>query len=233
MDNVKWLLLNRKIGFRMLYFANKFYLHALFFLLFFSLNSYAVSDALDNFFTQTHSLNAEFTQTILDNNGKTIANSNGQLIIKRPNQFILEYTQPDQQRYISDGKTLWVYDVDLEQVTIKAVDEQLLNSPALLLSSNKNIRDLYQIKKIAHTKSPHLDIYNLIAKEKNDDSSNMFSSIQLTFSKQQLMEIKMADNFDQETHLSLYNQKINPQISAEKFSFIIPFGVDVIGTRID
>jgi len=217
----------------MLYFANTCYLRALFFLLFLSLNSSAGANALDSFFTQTQSLSAEFIQTISDTSGKEIESSNGQLTIKRPNQFILKYTQPDQQRYISDGKTLWVYDVDLEQVTIKAVDEQLLNSPALLLSSNKNIRDLYHIKKIADNNNPQLDIYNLITKAKTDESSNLFSSIQLIFSKQQLIEIKMADNFDQVTRLSLFNQKLNPQIKAETFSFIIPFGVDVIGTKID
>jgi len=216
----------------MSYFLNKLSTTAIFFL-FVSINSYASSDALDNFFTQTHSLDAEFTQTIMDSSGKAIESSNGLLIINRPNQFILEYTHPDQQRYISDGKTLWIYDVDLEQVTIKAVDEKLLNSPALLISSNKNIRDLYHIKKVSNSSTAAYDIYDLIPKEKDDETNNMFSSIQLTFSKQQLMEIKMADNFDQVTRLSLYNQKLNPKIDSKKFSFIIPFGVDVIGTIVD
>jgi len=221
------------VGFSMLYFRNKLSILAIFFLLNITINSYADSDALDSFFTQTHSLSAEFTQIIMDNSGKAIESSSGRLIIKRPNQFILKYTRPDEQRYISDGKTLWIYDLDLEQVTIKAVDEKLLNSPALLLSSNKNIRDLYHITKISNASATGHDIYDLIPKAKNNETSDIFSSIQLVFSKQQLIEIKMADNFDQVTRLSLYNQKLNPQIDSEKFSFIIPFGVDVIGTIIE
>jgi len=166
----------------------------------------------------------------MDSSGKSIETSSGQLTIKRPNQFILKYTKPDEQRYISDGKTLWVYDVDLEQVTIKAVDEKLLSSPALLISSNKNIRDLYDIKEIADSNTNQNTIYNLYPKTANDETSNMFSSVQLIFYQQQLKEIKMADNFDQITRLSLYNQKFNADIKSDLFSFIVPFGVDVIGT---
>lgn len=203
-------------------------------LLVFCTNAFAGSDALDNFFTQTHSLTADFTQTIMDSSGKAIETSGGQLIIKRPNQFILKYTRPDEQSYISNGKTLWIYDVDLEQVTIKAVDNKLLSSPALLISSNKNIRDLYHIKEIVAPQTTQNTIFNLIPKAENDEEiNNVFSSIQLIFSKQQLIEIKMADNFDQLTRLRLYNQKINPEINSDSFSFIIPFGVDVIGTAVE
>jgi outer membrane lipoprotein carrier protein len=214
----------------MLYFPNNRQILAFFFILVISVNNYADSNALDNFFTQTHSLTADFTQTIVDSSGKSIETSSGQLIIKRPNQFILKYTRPDEQHYISDGKTLWVYDLGLEQVTIKAVDEKLLSSPALLISSNKNINDLYDIKEISA--SNNSNVYNLVAKAA-DETNNMFSSIQLVFSGKQLKEIIMADNFDQHTRLSLYNQKSNPEINSDKFSFIIPFGVDVIGTITD
>ena len=154
----------------MLNLHKKLPLFAVFILLFMSINSYAGSDALDQFFSQTHSLTADFTQIIMDSSGKAIESSEGQLIIKRPNQFILKYTKPDQQTYISDGKNLWIYDVDLEQVTIKAVDEKLLNSPALLISSNKNIRDLYHIKQISDLKSSQLEIYQLIPKTKDEET---------------------------------------------------------------
>jgi len=217
----------------MSHFRNKLQLLTIFFFSFISLNSYCDSNALDSFFTKTHSLTANFTQTIMDSSGKAIEISSGQLTIKRPNQFILKYTQPDEQHYISNGKTLWVYDVDLEQVTNKSVDEKLLNSPALLISSNKNVRDLYDIKEIADSTISENTTYSLKPKVINDETNNMFSSIQLAFTGQQLKEIKMADGFDQTTRLSLYNQKLNPQINSDIFSFIVPFGVDVIGTITD
>ena len=195
-------------------------------------NTYAGSDALDLFFSQTRSLKANFNQTIMDHNGKAIETSSGQLIISKPNQFVLNYTKPDQQEYISDGKTLWIYDVELEQVTIKAVDDNFFSSPALLISSDKNIRDSFHIKESVDYDTPQNDVFNLTAKVVNDETNNMFKNIQLIFLKHKLVEIKMQDNFEQTTRLTLYNQEVNSDIDADVFSFIIPFGVDVIGTQV-
>ncbi|MFK5893136.1 MAG: outer membrane lipoprotein chaperone LolA [Pseudomonadota bacterium] len=203
-----------------------------FILLILCTNSFAGSDALDVFFSQTSSLKANFNQSIMDHNGKIIETSSGQLIINRPHQFVLNYTKPDQQRYISDGKTLWIYDVELEQVTIKAVDENFFSSPVLLLSSDKNIKDVYHINETIDYDAPEKDVFNLTAKVVTDESNNMFKNIQLIFLKHQLVEIIMQDNFEQTTRLTLYNQQVNTAIDSDTFSFIIPFGVDVIGTQV-
>jgi outer membrane lipoprotein carrier protein len=192
---------------------------------------FAGSNALDLFFSNTHSLTANFKQTIADKYGKPIEQSQGLLSIKRPNKFYLEYTKPDEQRYISDGKTLWVYDEGLEQVTISAVDEKLLNSPVLLITSDQNIRELYDVKETIDYNNPDHDIFILTSKEVKDEADKIFSNIQLIFNKSQLIEIKMADNFDQVTRLNLYNQINNARINDEVFSFTIPEGIDVIGTQ--
>ncbi|MFK5985785.1 MAG: outer membrane lipoprotein chaperone LolA [Pseudomonadota bacterium] len=199
-------------------------------LLFISTNAFAGSDALDLFYQKTDSLSANFTQTIRDTFGKLIETSSGRLVIKRPDQFVLNYTKPDEQSYISDGKTLWVYDVELEQVTIKKADEKLLNSPALLISSNRNIRDNYFVKESVDYDAPDNDIFILTPKNVDEENSMMFANIQLTFFKQRLMEIKMTDNFDQITRLNLYNQEVNSKVDDKVFAFIIPADVDVIGT---
>jgi outer membrane lipoprotein carrier protein len=200
-------------------------------LLMLSLDVIAGSNALDLFFSNTHSLTANFKQTIADKYGTPIEESEGILSIKRPNKFSLNYIKPDEQSYISDGKTLWIYDVELEQVTISGVDDKLLNSPVLLITSDKNIRDLYQVKETIDYDNPDLDIFILTSKIVKDEADKIFSNIQFSFHKQQLIEIKMADNFDQITRLNLYNQINNASIDDQVFSLSIPADVDVIGKQ--
>jgi len=191
-----------------------------------SITALANTQVLDLFYANTRSMQADFEQTISERFGKVLEQSSGKLIIQRPHQFVLHYQQPDQQHYVSDGKTLWIYDMELEQVTIKNFEGGLAASPALLISSNNNIHQSYQVSLAHDPERPELAVFKLVPKQEE----SMFSLVYLIFNQGQLVELNMHDNFEQVTRLKFSNIQINKKIPLSTFSFEIPEDVDVIGT---
>jgi outer membrane lipoprotein carrier protein len=184
------------------------------------------NQTLDNFYQSTRSLQASFTQSIRTTRGKVIEQSIGKLVLDRPDKFILEYTSPAEQKYISNGKTIWIYDVELEQVTIKNIDDGVGDSPALLLSSNKNIYQHYDINDLKNFKDDGLDWVELRAKQEE----MTFEKVILAFDVSTLKQMIMYDSFGQITQLIFSDMKVNVPFSAQQFNFIPPAGVDVMGS---
>ena len=180
-------------------------------------------DVLDRFYKNTDSLTADFVQEVATTTGKLIEKSKGHLQIRRPDMFSLEYVEPLEQKYVSNGKTLWIYDAELEQVTIKPLDDGLGDSPALLLSSDKDIRKNYHVEAVS-AKKPSEKVA-LTAKTEN----MTFARVLLEFNRDVLVEMKMYDNFNQITTLTFTNSEVNIPIADETFHFIPPSGVDIIG----
>lgn len=210
--------------------------HSLFFIGFLLASSLLFADSkspspsknavLEQFFAQTQSLQADFQQSISELYGKTLESSSGKIIMQRPHQFVLNYEKPERQQYVSDGKTLWMFDEELEQVSIKSFDEGLANSPALFISSNQQLDQSYHISDAHDPQRPELKIVKLVPK--GDD--NLFSSVYLAFKDGLLIELLMQDNFEQVTKLEFSEIKINAQLPEDTFRFKIPDDVDVIGT---
>jgi outer membrane lipoprotein carrier protein len=193
-----------------------------FFSLIFFLTAHA-DDVLDRFYKNTHSIKADFNQVVARTDGKLIEQSRGHLSIKRPDKFLLEYIEPLEQKYISNARTLWIYDAELEQVTINPLDEGLEDSPALLISSDKDVRKNYTVKHLAD--SNDLERVELVAKTEN----MTFERVILVFNNDVLNEMIMYDSFNQVTTLKLSNIIINQSIPEDTFNFKPPEGVDIIG----
>src|SRR5579871_5971651 len=85
---------------------------------------------MHSFLKDVHSLKADFTQVVLDGNSRQVKQTNGTLLIKRPSRFRWDYAKPNAQVVVADGKRLWLYDVDLQQVTVKPLNDTLAASPA-------------------------------------------------------------------------------------------------------
>ncbi len=181
---------------------------------------------LNNFFQRTQSLQADFDQTVVNGRGKVLEQSHGNLIISRPEKFILDYQTPVEQKYISNGKTIWIYDVELEQVNIKPLDEQMGDSPSLLLSSNDNIYKYYQVNNVSLRKPDGLNWVQL--KALNDDMT--FERVLLAFKNHILMRMRMYDSFGQTTELKFSNIIVNKPYTSDRFDFVPPADVDIIGS---
>ena len=184
------------------------------------------NQTLDNFFQHAQSMKADFEQSIFNSQGQLLEQSTGYLILSRPDKFILSYELPTQQQYISNGKSIWIYDVELEQVSIKHVDEGMGDSPALLLSSNSNIYQHFIVEDVVVSQSEGMQWIQLISRE----AENTFERVLLAFKDHHLMRMKLFDSFGQITELKLSDVKLNQAYSNRQFEFIPPDDVDVIGT---
>lgn len=197
-----------------------------FFFLLCILNPALANKTLDQFFQNTQSMQTEFEQTIKDTRGKVIEQSIGSLILSRPDKFILEYISPAEQKYISNGKTIWIYDVELEQVSIKELDEGIGDSPALLLSSNTNVYKHYDVSDIKLLKPDGYQWVQLRAKKEE----MTFEKVLLAFKGSILIQMIMHDSFGQITELKFSNIQINKPFALRQFNFVPPEDVDVIGS---
>ncbi|PID46786.1 MAG: outer membrane lipoprotein carrier protein LolA [Proteobacteria bacterium] len=178
---------------------------------------------LDAFFTKVNSLKGSFTQRVYDKRGAVIQNSSGLLYLSRPGRFRWVYMRPEPQEIVSDGRNVWVYDEELEQVTIKPVSAAVTATPAAVLTRRDPPGFRFHIKQLPSKGGQ--DWFKLVPKAANRD----FKFIEMGLdARGQLKRMVMHDQLGQRTELNL-NMQHNVPISGGTFYFQIPKGTDVIG----
>lgn len=182
------------------------------------------SDKLKNFIDATRSGQANFTQDVLDKNGKRIQSASGTMQFVRPGKFRWEYRKPYEQLIVGDGVKFWLYDADLNQVTVKKLDAALGSSPAALLSGNNEIERDFVLKDM-----PGRDgLEWMQATPRTSDTS--FEKILMAFDAQSnLALMELHDSFGHKTVLHFSGMQRNPQLSPQIFKFAPPKGADVLG----
>ncbi len=169
------------------------------------------------------SLQGEFTQTLYDNQGAKLDESQGSFVLQKPGNFYWKTEQPFEQLLVSDQKTIWLYDPDLEQVTVRPVGEDLQRTPALLFGSDLDkLREQFAVslKQGANQQQS----FTLVPKAQE----GLFKQLLLVFVKGQLQEFHIQDNLNQATHFVLHNTQSNQPVDAALFQFVPPEGVDVL-----
>lgn len=188
--------------------------------------SYSIepSQQLANLLQEVETFSADFEQTLISPQGSAIQQTKGQLKAKKPGLFRWHTSPPLEQVLVTDGEHVWLYDPDLEQVTIQVLSNQFSRTPALLLSGEvDDIEQQYQVSILPSESSENL--FRLTPK--NPDS--LFDSLFLAFNEQsQLATMVLKDSLGQETSLVFFNQQINEEFSENEFQFEMPDGVDVI-----
>lgn len=180
---------------------------------------------LERFLTHLDTMEAQFVQTLINPRGELVEESHGMLWLSRPGKFRLQYTNPYEQLYVADGHKMWMYDRDLEQVTVKEQSDALGSTPALLLSSSEPLKNNFTITELgAHEGFQWLEL-----KPKAADSN--FDYVRLALEGDVLRAMEMVDGFGQTTRLFFETVERNPRLSADKFHFQPPPGVDVIGEQ--
>lgn len=180
-------------------------------------------DKLKEFIAATRSAQADFTQVVLDQNGKRIQSASGTMQFVRPGKFRWTYQKPYEQLIVGDGAKFWLYDADLNQVTVRKLDAALGSSPAALLSGSNEIERGFVLKESGTQDG--LDW--LQATPKAQDSS--FSGILMAFNAQsELVVMELNDQFGHKTVLRFSGLKRNPQLSPSLFKFVPPKGTDVL-----
>ena len=184
----------------------------------------AATDKLKTFIASTHSAQANFTQDVQDKSGKRIQSASGTMQFERPGKFRWEYRKPYEQLIVGDGKKFWMYDVDLNQVTVKKLDAALGSSPAALLSGNNEIERDFVLKDIDDRDG----LEWLQATPKSNETN--FQKILMAFNaRSELVVMELHDAFGHHTVLRFTDLKSNPALPAQRFHFVPPKGADVLG----
>lgn len=181
-------------------------------------------EQLKAFISGTRSAQAEFTQTVLDSKGRKMQTSSGTMQFVRPGKFRWEYRTPYAQLIVGDGEKFWLYDADLEQVTVRKLDAVLGSSPAALLSGNNEIERGFMLEEAGEQYGLHW----LTAKPRSNEST--FSAIRMGFNAQsELAAMELGDAFGNTTILRFSGMRRNPQLAPSLFKFVPPKGTDVLG----
>ncbi|MBU0622796.1 MAG: outer membrane lipoprotein chaperone LolA [Gammaproteobacteria bacterium] len=184
----------------------------------------AATDKLKSFIAATRSAQANFTQEVQDKNGKLIQRSSGTMQFERPGKFRWEYRKPYEQLIVGDGKKFWIYDADLQQVTVKKLDAALGSSPAALLSGSNEIERGFALANVGADDG----LEWLQATPKSAESS--FEIIRMAFNaRSELVVMELHDAFGHHTVLRFSEMRKNPSLSAGRFRFTPPEGADVLG----
>lgn len=179
-------------------------------------------DALKAFIGDTRTAKAGFIQTVIDQNGKTRQKSEGTLAFSRPGKFRWIYQKPYEQLIVGDGSKLWIYDADLEQVTVRKLGEALGSSPAALLAGNNDIEKHFNLKDAGSSEG--LDWLEARPRDKE----TTFEAIRMGFAGNTLAAMELKDSFGQTTLLKFSGMEKNPALNASEFKFVPPKGADVI-----
>jgi outer membrane lipoprotein carrier protein len=180
---------------------------------------------LDEFMQGLQALQAEFRQTVRDAQGRKVEESSGTLALARPNRFRWDYREPHPQVIVADGKKLWLYDPDLEQVTVRRLDQSLAGTPAMLLSGEGDLRASFKIE--SSERRNGLEWLSLIPKRGDTD----FKRVRLGLRDKTLAAMELSDKLGQVTQLDFSHVQRNPTFEEHRFEFTIPSGVDVIGAE--
>jgi outer membrane lipoprotein carrier protein len=179
-------------------------------------------EALKAMFAQTTTARANFAQIVLDRNMKTLQQATGTMQFSRPGRFRWEYDRPYEQIIVSDGAKVWLYDKDLNQVTVRRLDRALGSSPAALLAGSDDIEKSYRLSSLGNQDG--LDWLEAVPRTQD----TAFERVKLGFGKAGLEAMELRDPFGQITVIKFSTIERNTRLPPETFRFTPPKGADVI-----
>jgi outer membrane lipoprotein carrier protein len=186
--------------------------------------SAAAADAVDTlraFVRDVQSGSARFTQTSVAAEGARAKQSSGSFEFLRPNRFRFHYTRPFEQLIVADGLKVWIHDLELEQVSARRLGDALGATPAALLAGGSLEQDFTLSAEPARE---GLDW--ALATPKARDGA--FQAMRVGFRNGQLAAVEIVDSFGQRSTLRFADFQANAPLSAERFRFTPPPGVDLI-----
>jgi outer membrane lipoprotein carrier protein len=179
-------------------------------------------DALRAFTRDAQTGRASFTQTVTAPDGARKRSSTGSFEFSRPNRFRFAYGKPFEQLIVSDGNKVWLHDIDLNQVSVRLLDQALGGTPAALLAGGALEKDF------TLTAQPSKDGLDwVLATPRAKDGSVV--QVRVGFRGKTLAALEIVDAFGQRSLLQFSDVQQGLALPAERFRFVPPPGVDVIG----
>lgn len=177
---------------------------------------------LTEMLNKAQTITGRFSQLTLDGSGTQLQETSGELALKRPGLFRWHTDEPMEQLLVSNGEKVWLYDPDLQQVTIQTLDQRLTHTPALLLSGD--VSKISENFEITHKEGG--DVVDFILKPKAKDT--LFDTLRLSFRNGVINDMQLIDSVGQRTNILFLGVKMNQKLDAAQFDFKIPEGADVI-----
>lgn len=190
-------------------------------------------DRLNAFLSSEGAIRSSFVQTVQGAAFSQPRESRGTLLMQRPGKFRWDYQTPYAQLILADGKRLWVYEPDLDQVVVRPLDEALGDTPALLLSgeslsgeglSEASLRKRFNIIESVEARD---GLYWISLLPHRQESG--FQEVRLGFGQKHLRRMELVDGFGQLTTLAFPDMQVNVDVPEGSFKFVPPKGVDIIG----
>ena len=178
---------------------------------------------LKHFLKQSKGFEATFTQSLFDEHGIELQFSAGRFSLLKPGKFSWDYEEPYPQVIMSNGKVIWMFDSELEQVTIKPVDASLSKTSMVLLFNDTDLNNDFNVIELDVVKN--VNWLELVSK----DASAEFSHIMIGLKDNKIVGIRLVDGFNQTTEIKFTEINTNPAFKKNRFEFNIPKHVDVIG----
>ena len=179
-------------------------------------------DALREFTRDVKSGRAAFTQTVTSPDGAKKKTSAGSFEFSRPNRFRFAYSKPFEQLIVSDGQKVWLHDIDLNQVSVRQLDQALGATPAALLAGGSLERD-FELSALPTRDG--LDWAQATPRAKDGS----VTQLKVGFRGKELAALEIVDAFGQRSLLQFSAVQQGVAVPAERFRFVPPAGVDVIG----
>jgi len=199
-----------------------------FFLLLAFLSSAAHAAAIErfrNFLQSTQSVRADFDQKVTDRSGKPVQQSKGSFVLLRPGRFRWTYAKPVDQLIVGDGQRVWIYDRDLNQVTVRKLSKALGSTPAALLAGSSDVEKAFELSEAGQQGG----LEWLEAKPRDREAG--FERIRMGFDVAGVKAMELMDHFGQTTVLRFSGLERNPKVDAAEFRFTPPKGADVLGEQ--
>jgi len=182
-------------------------------------------DLLERFLENMQTLEANFKQTLVDDHGIELESASGVVFLNRPDNFRWDYKIPYTQTIVTNGDTLWCYDEDLEQVTIRDASTSIENTPSAIFGSYEDIDAQFIIIELGNIEE--FDWVELTPR----DIESQYNSIRLGFETDKLGMMVIFDNLGQVTRIDFTEEVLNKKMDDSIFNFEPPQGIDILDDR--
>ncbi|MEA3292796.1 MAG: outer membrane lipoprotein chaperone LolA [Pseudomonadota bacterium] len=178
-------------------------------------------ESLDRFYGEVKAFHARFDQVVLDEDRNTVDTAQGEVWIQRPGRFRWNYDPPDAQEIVGDSRKLWIYDIELEQVTVRDQAQALGRSPAILLAGKGDYKAAYNVRDGGGKNG----IDWAILRPKDEESG--FTEVRIGFKGPTLEIMELQDTLGQTTRI-IFREVEENSATGGRFVFVPPRGVDII-----
>lgn len=177
---------------------------------------------LKRFVEGVSTFDARFTQTQLDEDGAVLATSSGRVQLARPGRFRWSYEQPYTQLMVCDGQTIWLYDADLNQVTVRSAAQALAGTPAAILSDSGKLGAAFTLEDLGSRQQERG--VKLVPRSPDGD----FKSIELWLAGDVPARMRFHDQLDGISEIRFSQIRTNARLAPELFDFTPPPGADIV-----